>query len=325
MYLIGLSALIATLWIADLSNTISDIRSVNIQIVILLCLLQCITIGLISSQWHIITRKLNRDISYSQVLDVNMAGTVVESITPALKAGGELTKVLLMRSRWNISGSDATAIICIQKIISLFPFMTLCLASLGWIIFYGDKQTESMYIFTGAFILFLGIFTSFSLIVMFPEAMIRFTEKFPVKNTIKVRISNNLSDFRDSVRILKNKNSYIPVLLTLSFIIWGLFGVKAYLLADAINIDLGVAAIFTVTILSYMIAMVPVSPGGIGTFEGSILVLLSSMGIASSLAITFALVLRFTTYWFAFLLSTLYLAIKKVADYRQPDGNEPNW
>ena len=255
-----------------------------------------------------------------------MAGTVVESITPALKAGGELTKVYLMRSGWNISGSDATAIVCIQKIISLFPFVILCLASFGWIIFYGDKQTESMYILIrGAFVLFLGIFTSFSLIVMFPEAMIRFTEKFPVKNKIKARISNNLSNFRDSVRILKNKKSYIPVFLTLSFVIWGLFGVKAYLLADTINIDLGIAAIFTVTILSYMIAMVPVSPGGIGTFEGSILVLLSSMGIASSLAITFALVLRFTTYWFAFLLSILYLSVKKAADYRQPDGNDPNW
>lgn len=58
-----------------------------------------------------------------------------------------------------------------------------------------------------------------------------------------------------------------------------------------------------------MIAMIPVMPGGLGTFEGSFVLLLAPMSIPFDMGLALALVLRFVTFWFVFIISGLYLGL----------------
>lgn len=87
-----------------------------------------------------------------------------------------------------------------------------------------------------------------------------------------------------------------------------------------------VAAI--VTYLTYMIGMLPLLPGGVGTFEGSMAIFLTpfSVGLYSSIACAF--ILRFITYWLVFLISGVYMAIKgffSVKEGTRVYGNKETW
>ena len=53
--------------------------------------------------------------------------------------------------------------------------------------------------------------------------------------------------------------------------------------------------------------MMPLLPGGLGTFEAAMVLLLAAIGIPFYQGITFALVFRFSTFWFVFIWSGLYL------------------
>ncbi len=263
-----------------------------------------------------ISKELKGDVRFSVVLDVIMKGTIIESITPALKTGGELTKVLLMRSKWNISGSDAVAIVCFQKVISLYPFILLCIVAFGWLVTSGQNQSENLYILIeGMLFLFIVVFISFSLAILFPHKIILYIERLPVNGVTKEKILGHMGNFRNSIGMLRPERAQMFRLTLLSFIIWALFGLKAYLLAISMDMDIGFAAVFTVTMLSYMVAMIPVSPGGLGTFEGSIMLLLIPLGISAPVGITFALVLRFATHWFALMLSMAYIGSLKVSNH----------
>ncbi len=311
--MVGIVLLIGTLWISDIGSTISDISSVKLNTVVFLCLLQSITILLITGQWYYISQKVKTNVGFLQVLDVNMKGYIVESVTPAMKAGGELSKVFFMRSKWNISFSDAAAIVWVQKIISMLPFMAMCMIAFMWILIYGQAHNMSI-ILSPMVLLFAGMLFSLILLLVAPDKLSTVVMKIPYRAVGKEKLVSGLDKFRCSVNTVELDKEQLFAMLSLSLVIWLLFGIKAYLLALSMDMGMMFSQVFTIAFISYMVAMVPVSPGGLGTFEGSIVILLSSMGIPVSTGLTFALVLRFTTYWFVFIVSIMYVGSRKLTE-----------
>ena len=102
--------------------------------------------------------------------------------------------------------------------------------------------------------------------------------------------------------------------MILSLIIWNLFPLKAYLVSAYLSINISYIPILAVTYLTYMIGMVPLLPGGLGSFEASAVLFLSSMGIETYEALAFTLIFRFITFWFVFLVSGIYVLLHKIAN-----------
>ncbi|OIJ22068.1 hypothetical protein BKP45_05175 [Anaerobacillus alkalidiazotrophicus] len=117
----------------------------------------------------------------------------------------------------------------------------------------------------------------------------------------------HLETFEDALKQLVGKKgtSWVGQLL-LALIIWISFPFKAFLISISLQMDVNFLTISAITFLAYMVAMIPITPGGLGTFEGSTVLLLSSLQIAVTEAVIFAILLRFITFWFVFLISFLY-------------------
>ena len=115
-----------------------------------------------------------------------------------------------------------------------------------------------------------------------------------------------------NVKVLKGIKGELPRQFFLSLFIWTLFPVKMVLLVHLFTSNLNPIFLTEVTFISYLVGMIPLLPGGIGSFEATMTSLLIIMGIKQSDALAITLLFRFITFWFVILISLLYTGIWKI-------------
>ena len=102
----------------------------------------------------------------------------------------------------------------------------------------------------------------------------------------------------------------------LSFFIWLLYPAKLYLLTIQFAPDVPVVHICATGFLAYMVAMLPIFPGGLGGFEGTMSGLLVALSFTISDAAVVTVLFRFITFWLVLLLSLVYVALHKARSNR---------
>jgi uncharacterized protein (TIRG00374 family) len=150
---------------------------------------------------------------------------------------------------------------------------------------------------------------------MFPDKLFHILYTIPWLKTRKENIEIKILDIKTTTGLIFKNNKTIAWQILLSLSIWILFAFKAYIIGNALYFDLGLLPIAFVTYTSYMAGMLPILPGGLGAFEGTSIILLSTFGIGIGNSLAFALLLRFITFWMVFLISCIYLIINIIFKY----------
>ncbi|QGG46627.1 flippase-like domain-containing protein [Heliorestis convoluta] len=237
--------------------------------------LQIVTMAMIALQWYLLARRMGEKVSYRDMVHLNLVGSFVESVTPAMKAGGEGAKVWLLCTRMQCSASRAIALLTIQKVISVIPFLLLSAASLGWLLANEKISGPQGTLFVGSFLfLFTVVFVLMALLLA-SQKIIPLLYKVPLSDRWEEKISNGVEQFRQASQNVKGPPITWIGHSILSILIWVLFAVKAYIVVLSMEVPISFLVIAVVTFLSYMVAMVPLTPGGLGTFEGAMMLLLS--------------------------------------------------
>lgn len=289
------------------------ISSISPKIMILLLLFQCITLLLLSIQWRAMALRVKKDVAFLDVLMVNVKGNIVDAITPGVKTGGELARVYELKKRLNIELGDATIIIGLQKTISLFSFLLLTLFSLICFSFSIGKQYRSyLYIFSlviGIFAIVLAILIIFS---FKPNMMIKMLNKALGKYKFMDKVEKTLLDYSTIIKgLLKDKKKFTLQLL-LAIFIWLFYAFKLLFVMKGFAVEIDYISIAAITFLSYIIGMLPLLPGSIGSFEGSMLLLLAIKGVPIEIGLSISFVFRFVTFWFEFLISFIILLLNNI-------------
>ncbi|WP_017471686.1 lysylphosphatidylglycerol synthase transmembrane domain-containing protein [Amphibacillus jilinensis] len=252
--------------------------------------LQLLTMALIHIQWARLSKQIELQVSQWHLLTVNMLGNCVDFLTPSMKAGSELTKVVWLNQNTTITKEKATSLVLIQKSISMTVFILIAAYSCFTVnidILSSVTHHNGPLYFTG--LLFVLV------------AMVIVIKKF--KNKIKPFIDQLCQHFR---RLFARPYFMVEQVL-LSVVVWLIFPYKLSLLLDIYDIKLSISVIIGVTFISYTVGMLPLLPGGIGSFESTLVLLLRSLGISYTISIAIALLFRFITYWLQLVISLLYL------------------
>lgn len=93
----GILALTACVLVLGWEEIKELLWQANPNVLALLCLLQVGTLALSAYKWHFLLAKLAPGYSFGRVFAVYLGGDFVESITPAVKLGGEAARVYLFR------------------------------------------------------------------------------------------------------------------------------------------------------------------------------------------------------------------------------------
>lgn len=280
---------------------------VKLDVLLLACGLQVVTILVIAWQWKRLAGIIKVRVGFLNVLHINMVGTFVESVTPAVKAGGEAVKAIMLKSKLGMTSGEAVAVVGVQKVVSIVPLMVLVAISLIQYLFNHGVMGLQGKVILASFAVVLVAVAFLVGALYYPRWTKRVVNRF-TPGKYKTKIAEMVDQFQQSIQKIKSSRGELLFNLALSFFIWSFFPLKAYIVAIALGIDVGFWNLAAVIYLAYIVAMVPLTPGGLGTFEATVAFLLMPLSISFATAMAFAILIRFITYWFVFASSTLFVA-----------------
>ncbi|SDB83978.1 conserved hypothetical protein [Pelagirhabdus alkalitolerans] len=246
--------------------------------------LQLLTIILLAWQNKMIIQKQNVSFRYFQSLHMQLLGTFFDVITPMMKVGGEVVKMRYIETITQSTKSRCLSMILIGK--------SLSLVSLTFLMFLFGYELMS-HVTIGRLV---GLFILIATVV------------FVCLKSEKVRGFA----IEAQEQLVKLGGFILIRLLTINSFVWLLFPLKLWILGLHYDLSISYIQLIGITLFSYFAGNLPITPGGMGTFEAALVFGLTSHGTNYSTAIEMALLFRFITYYGVFIVSGLYLASMEV-------------
>ena len=298
----------------DTANLLRSIKQVPAGTIVMLLGLQIMSQLLLNYQWYKIARFTRMNISFRDMFYINCQGAVIDSITPGVKFGGEVTRAVALTRKANCSGEEAATVVALQKLFSMSAFIVINLFAVGYLV--GKVPLlQARYLqitIYSIMILILAIFVGIFLASRQLKEHLQRKSKPRFSWGIKVR--GFLVTMLEQVIFLRQNSKMCTWLLLLAPLIWLFYPVKMYLLTIHFlpHANQVIMYITAITFVSYLVAMVPIFPGGLGGFEGTMSGLLLTIGFTSSDAVVVAILFRFITFWLVMLLSLGFITVYKV-------------
>lgn len=295
----------------DFSGFLLSIRQVPLLAFVGLLMLQVVSQLLVNYQWCRIGKIMGGEHNFFKMLYVNARGMIIESVTPGAKIGGEVTRALLLKKDLEYSTQEAATLVTIQKMVSLTSFFVINLFAFAYI----SSKIEN---FQGSLVKFIIYFFLLALIgvLIFFFICSSFLEKILLRKSTNykwtVALQKYILTVLSNIKLLKNIKGEIYKQILLSLSIWLLYPVKMILIVSLFNTNFDLVLLTAATFISYMVGMIPLLPGGLGSFEATMTSLLMVMQMSSHEALVITLLFRFISFWFVILLSLLYVGVWKV-------------
>jgi hypothetical protein len=92
-----------------------------------------------------------------------------------------------------------------------------------------------------------------------------------------------------------------------------------------LSLEVGLFSVAVITYTAYLISMVPLLPGGLGSFEATMVMMFSLYGLNPAEGLAVALISRLVTYWFPLGLSAfaaVFLTLGKAVKSKRNLGEK---
>lgn len=290
----------------DFNEIIDNVKNTSLSIILLLIGLQFSTQLLLGLQWHRITKSIKKESKFSKILYILTTGSVVEALTPGAKIGGEVTRLYYLKKEMKTSTEEATSIIIIQKSVSMSVLFTICIVSFVFlcrIISVGLSIVSQVLIIA----LVLILITLLIAFLFFSKGVSNRLSKS--ENKILTKINKFVTSYAQATTMIKKKEWLIQYCI--SFLVWILFPLKMAILSYSLGIEVNFIIIIAITMTAYMIGTLPITPGGLGTFEASMVSMFALVSVSTALSTTATIVFRVITFWLVMVVSALYAFIYK--------------
>lgn len=261
----------------------------RIRYVILAFLVYLLSVYLFAVRWQQVLSSIGHNLKATDLLPILFGAIFVNNLTPANRTGGEPLRMVWVNKRFGISYTDAFITILFERLVEAIPIILLLFYVLYFVPSLDIKFLPLKNILTlnSTYLLLLAFLATGILIWIFRE---RFTVL--------------LKDIQQNWK--KLHKSFIPALL-LSSGVWILDIVRLQLISLALNLNLSLHIIASVSILYLLLGLLPITPGGLGIVEGGLISLLLYFGLSLASSGSFVFLERFISFGLSSLIGFLYL------------------
>lgn len=313
---IGLIIMGIMLYFIGIDQVIITLRMANVYYVLLAILTQILTYYLFALRWNIINKIADINISIKNILPMVLVGMAVNNITPSGRGGGEPVKAFILSKYTKRPSEETFATVVIDRALDTFPFLLLAILSIISIIFYFNISyliliilVVSVVSVTGAFILLIYMSINKTVgekITLWVVKLInRFYKKDP--KTLEEKVITAISGFQNTMKLMLKDKKVLYQALPLSFIIWITEILRVYIIFLAFGADVSPLLIGEVFIISSLIGMIPLLPGGLGAIDGVMILFYSSAGINPSISAAVTVVERLISFWMTTMIGFMIL------------------
>lgn len=249
-------------------------------------------------KWNILLKGIN----FKELFPIQLLGITISNFTPG--KASEPIKAILLKLKKGTPVSETLPSIIWERIMDITVIVILALFAIQ--------------ILTQAEILFLSIASIAVLIILICLLfLILYNKKFGLrvfKILVKFPILNRLTiKFLETFYKSKIKNSKLLFSFILSVLTWLLYGFVFYFSLLALGINLSPLLLSGILALSIIIGVLSSLPGGIGSTDVVMVLLLSLVGVENIIAVSSVLIARFLSLWYGIFLgglSFIYLGKK---------------
>lgn len=291
------------LWQTDHKQVMQSLGTLSLKTLLLLLALQLINRFLVAYQWQHLASVNHRRVTLMQMVRMNLVGTFFEGVTPSVKFGGEAVKVWWFKEHLGWSGTEATSLMLLQKSISGLVFGIMCGATLVSLMVHPlqGRLVKALFRLDSH----LSINLPLVVIVIVAASLFWGMKKVRKVRGIGLWLRQTWQRFISDTGALLHQPAKGVQQLLLSLLIWGNYALQAWVAAKGLGIPAGFLTVAAATYMAYMAGMIPLLPGGAGTFEGAMVLVLTGYGMATHQALALTLVVRTFTFWLVFGISAL--------------------
>ncbi len=292
MLAVSFAILAGIIWYANPVLLAERISHGNVLLIFIVFLLASVNVLMRTLKWKV----LLEGVGLLELVPVQILGMVLSSLTPGKV--GEPLKAIILKARKGIAVSKGLSTIIWERILDLVVLVILAAVFIAMM----SMTFNMLYIGLAAIAIFIAGISVLLGIVMSKRIGMKvfsFAKKLPLLN----RIGEEFMDkFYEGSKIPKSR-------IALSFIItaacWFLDGVIFYFSFLAIGIEVSPLMFAGIIAFSTLVAIASTLPGGLGSFEAVLIVLISSLGFTAVDATTGIMIGRVLTFWYGMALGAL--------------------
>ncbi|MGL6298248.1 MAG: UPF0104 family protein [Methanobacteriaceae archaeon] len=318
---IGLAIMAVFIYFIGVDQIWESLKVANLIFIGLAIVVQVIVYFLFNLRWKIINNTLDIDMGFFKLLPMLMVGLAVNNITPSGRGGGEPVRAYLLSKSAEEPFESSLATVVSDRALDAFPFLILSVFTVAYVLMYFNLSP----IITGVLIAAVLMVLIFFLLLIYASINKKFGDKvtrliskiaknkFLVKlhkkdpELLEKRIILAVGEFQLSMQEMIRHKHILFYALPLSFIIWGFEMLRVYLVFLAFGADVSVLLLAVAFVLSSLIGMLPLLPGGLGTVDGLMILIFSSAGISPSVSAAATVIERLISFWLTTIIGFIIL------------------
>ena len=313
---IGIIVLIIMILFVGPDQIFNALKTANIYYVILAIIVQFVIIWLWNTRWSIICNSL--DIPHRQLplFAMTIIGLAINDLTPSGRSGGEPVRAYLLSKNSSADFKETFATVMADKLCDTFPFMVLAIFAISYLMFYLHLNTALfslllvalvLFVLALIFIIFICINESFGIKTI--QWVFRQLRKFTSRDLDKYEdtATTSLVGFQSSLLYLMNDHKLLAKAILISFLVWFLELLRVYIVFLAFGVEVSLGMIASVFLVSSLIGIIPILPGGLGSIDGVMILLYSLAGVSASVSTAATLVERMISLWMVIIIGLILL------------------
>lgn len=310
--------MVIMLYFVGLDKIWEVLKESNPLYILLAFIVQIISYFLLTLRWRLVNKSMDIDIGFKELFFINLAGLAVNNLTPSARGGGEPVRAYLLTKRTdNCNFQTSFATVISDRALDMFPFIFLSILTIIGLIFYFKYSIYTVAILSTFVVIVCLLFMTILYICIDEKAGIRLVSwilkiirKFYKKNegTLEDVVFKALKEFQYSIKLLLTDKKVLYFGIPLSAIIWLFEILRVYLIFLAFSSSVSPLLIGGVFIISTLVGMIPLLPGGLGAIDGLMIGLYSTGGVTPSVSAAVTVIERLISFWFTSLLGLIFLS-----------------
>lgn len=304
---LGIAVLAALVLFIGPDEILSALEMANPWYVILAFIIQLLLFGVWTERWFINIQVVDIKIKRLALLPMLLVGIAVNNITPSARGGGEPVRAYILGKYTKCPMESSFATVIADRGLDTFPLFLLAVITIIFAVLYLplSQVMVSALIFSLLLLVVLFIIAFYMSInkkmgekvtMWLVKVIKRFSKKEHSK--LEKQALNALHGFQNSIRTLIKNRKVLLYALPLSFLLWFMEMIRVYIIFMAFNTPVSLELIAVVFVISTLIGLVPILPGGVGAVDGMMILLFSVAGIPPSVSAAATIVERLISFWF---------------------------
>ncbi len=294
----------AWFYLSNPSKMIESIAGANIIFVLSAIALTLVSISLKSFRWQFLLKGIKIRIPFSLAFSSFISATAISLLTPGRV--GEPVRGLILKKKTNTPFSETLPLIIIERAMDMVVALSFAIAG---ILIIGSMLSAEIQFFLKLSALVSSVALALVLAALFSEKfgrmLLGLLLKIPKTSRLRPKIEHVAESFYVSSRRIKF-SAILPV-MALTILTWVIEGAILFLAIKSIGFDMSLIAAVEIISLTQIIGLVSSLPGGLGSVETVLTLLILPFLLALPAASAATIIYRFASLWVGMSIGVFFL------------------